>query len=233
MIYKKSIFDIILKVSLFIVMIGILMVAGFIIKFYAYADLTYYKKILLIVAYGFFIFLTNFISKNLDKIRNIASEEWFEDRKRIDKIWIIRLLIFFLLIILLNYLNGILKDYLELQLPLNQIIVENEIKNSPVKTWFYFHIVLVAPILEELIFRKIFMNLFFKKNNFVNHTLSITFSGLIFAFLHETSLSLFLIFYASPGILLAFVYRYFRDIRLPICIHILNNCIFLLINLAI
>ncbi|GEO78232.1 hypothetical protein LMI01_05630 [Companilactobacillus mindensis] len=83
--------------------------------------------------------------------------------------------------------------------------------------------IFVAPILEEIIFRGIFMNWFFVNNPL----LSVLFSGLIFGYVHAPfnadtdwiyALSKILL-----GIVLAAVYYRTKNIKADISVHFLNN----------
>ncbi|PWG00579.1 CPBP family intramembrane metalloprotease [Levilactobacillus bambusae] len=81
----------------------------------------------------------------------------------------------------------------------------------------------VAPLVEELLFRGIFFQYFFVKDTFWSNWLGILVSGFIFGYLHNPALSLNLIFYSALGCVLAFAYLHFRDIRYNIGLHFLNN----------
>lgn len=93
--------------------------------------------------------------------------------------------------------------------------------------------VIVAPTLEEIIFRGIFMNWFFLNRPFV----SILLSGIIFGYVHAPfgtgtdwiyALSKILL-----GIILAGVYYRTKNIKANITVHFLNNFLAIFAGLAI
>lgn len=93
---------------------------------------------------------------------------------------------------------------------------------------FKIIVALIGPIFEELIFRGIFFNTFFTKENSRNKWLGIICSGLLFGLAHEPHLSKFLIIYWLLGSILAWVYLQTRDLRYSMAAHILNNLLSLL-----
>ncbi|KRO16245.1 CPBP family intramembrane glutamic endopeptidase [Lacticaseibacillus saniviri] len=82
-----------------------------------------------------------------------------------------------------------------------------------------------APFIEEFVFRGLFMNLFWNKDNSLNNVLAVVTSGLAFGWLHEPRISVFLLVYASMGMALAAAYRYNRDLRYSIGLHMTINLI--------
>ena len=105
--------------------------------------------------------------------------------------------------------------------PHNQQEVVNEMSILPITLFFLAAI--LGPIIEELIFRGVFMNLFWQKDNSLNFWGAVITSGLIFGFLHEPHLTPFLLLYSSLGAILAITYRYHRDLRYSIGLHMLIN----------
>lgn len=87
-----------------------------------------------------------------------------------------------------------------------------------------FHVRLFNPIIEELLTRGIFMNLFFTKQNTSNIVLRIFFSGFLFGISHGLVPSISMIFYCGMGWILSYTY-YLCDnnIYFPILIHIVIN----------
>lgn len=105
--------------------------------------------------------------------------------------------------------------------PQNQEAVLSSMKIMP---WTLFLMAgFLGPVIEELIFRGIFMNLFWKKDTPLNGILAIATSGIVFGLLHEPHLSVFLVLYASLGMVLAFTYRYNRDLRYSLALHMIIN----------
>ncbi|MFD1125579.1 CPBP family intramembrane glutamic endopeptidase [Lentilactobacillus raoultii] len=110
-----------------------------------------------------------------------------------------------------------------LMTPDNQKAVEADQLRLPV--WNAIFSVVLAPIFEELIFRGIFMNYFFNKDNRLNNLLAIIASGLLFGFAHELQFNVNWLMYSGLGCFLSFTYMHFRDIRYSIGLHFLNNFI--------
>ena len=83
--------------------------------------------------------------------------------------------------------------------------------------------IFVAPILEEIIFRGIFMNWFFVNRPF----LSILFSGLLFGYVHAPFAAdtdwIYALSKILLGIVLAGVYYRTKNIKADITVHFLNN----------
>lgn len=103
----------------------------------------------------------------------------------------------------------------------NQQVITSSFNYMP---WTYFvMIALLAPILEELTFRGIFMNLFWRRNNRLNNVAACITSALLFAFMHEQHASVAYLLYFSLGLVLAATYRYHHDIRYSIGLHMFNN----------
>lgn len=105
--------------------------------------------------------------------------------------------------------------------PANQQSVLAEMHILPVTLFFLAG--LLAPFIEELIFRGLFMNLFWQKDTRLNNVLAVVSSGLVFGLMHEPHLSVFLLLYTSLGIVLGWTYRYHRDLRYSIGLHMLIN----------
>lgn len=90
---------------------------------------------------------------------------------------------------------------------------------------FYWMVILVGPIFEELIFRGILLNIILRVNTWANKYFAIVFGGLIFGLVHEPRLSFYLLIYWSMGMILTAVYVFTKDLRYPILVHIFNNAI--------
>lgn len=105
--------------------------------------------------------------------------------------------------------------------PDNQKAVEADQLRLPV--WNAIFSVILAPIFEELIFRGIFMNYFFNKDNRSNNILAIVISGLLFGYAHELQFNVNWLMYSGLGCFLSYTYMHFRDIRYSIGLHFLNN----------
>lgn len=95
-----------------------------------------------------------------------------------------------------------------------------------------FFTIFVAPILEEIVFRGIFMNWFFTNSPF----LSILISGVIFGYVHAPfSASTDWVYALSKillGVVLAGVYYRTKNIKADITVHFLNNFLAILTGLV-
>ncbi|KRM87149.1 CPBP family intramembrane glutamic endopeptidase [Lacticaseibacillus thailandensis] len=103
----------------------------------------------------------------------------------------------------------------------NQQLITSSFNYMPLT--YFVMIALLAPFLEELTFRGIFMNLFWRRNNRLNNIMACVTSALLFAFMHEQHLSLAYLLYFSLGLVLAATYRYHHDLRYSIGLHMFNN----------
>lgn len=79
---------------------------------------------------------------------------------------------------------------------------------------------IIAPILEEIIFRKIIFGVFYKRTNFF---IAATLSALIFGFIHGEPEHILI--YASMGYVFAFLYVKTKRIIVPIIVHMAMNSI--------
>ncbi|MFD1433045.1 CPBP family intramembrane glutamic endopeptidase [Lacticaseibacillus yichunensis] len=90
--------------------------------------------------------------------------------------------------------------------------------------WTVFVMVLlIGPLAEELVFRGLFMTLFWTKDNVFNTTGAVSCSALAFGLLHEPHLSWFLVIYTVMGLALGFTYRRTRDLRWSLALHVIIN----------
>ena len=94
--------------------------------------------------------------------------------------------------------------------------------------------VLIAPILEELVFRISFRKIFAHTN-----FLFIFFSGLFFGGMHVLgSLDnlidlLFIIPYSIPGFMFAYLYTKSKNIFNPISLHFIHNAIMMILQILL
>lgn len=227
---KYKIFNLLKNIVIFILMVSLVLLSGLPMQFYAYDTGFYYASKIWIIIYILLLWFIFVLVSHIDNKRKKFAGNWYEIRKPIDGKWFIRLLIFIFIFGFFNILGEIIQEHLGLGQALNQNIIENQIETFPVKIRLFIHIVIFGPLLEELVFRKVFMDLFFIKDNAYNNFFAVFLSGLIFGLMHENTLSLHLVFYSIPGIILAFIYRYSKDLRYPIVVHILNN-LFSILNM--
>lgn len=124
---------------------------------------------------------------------------------------------FTLLAVGINYLYGLFIDTTA-----NQNLVNEMRMQAPILA--AFQVRLFAPIIEEMIWRGIFMNLFFMKNTAISKVCQVFTSGLFFGFLHTYGINFELLLYSIIGWILASTYYFTKDIRCPIIVHLaLNN----------
>lgn len=88
--------------------------------------------------------------------------------------------------------------------------------------------VIIAPILEELIFRKIIFGSLYKRTNFF---IAATISALIFGFIHGEPVHILI--YASMGYVFAFLYVKTKRIIVPIVAHMGMNLIAVLYQYSV
>lgn len=125
-------------------------------------------------------------------------------------------LVFFIVMIAYN----IFCDYI-LPTTKNQKTIENMINGN---TFFVGILIftIIAPILEELIFRGLFINMIFKQNTFWIPVIS---SGIIFGSLHAVSNITEWLYYVIFGMILAASYKKTETLAVPIALHMINNAI--------
>ncbi|MFC6260840.1 CPBP family intramembrane glutamic endopeptidase [Levilactobacillus fujinensis] len=133
---------------------------------------------------------------------------------------------FFLLMLAVQYAWTFLISMHVLSNPANQKALTSQVIQLPF--WNLAYSILFAPIIEELIFRGIFLNYFFRGNSRTLNFLGVFMSGLIFGYLHTMSLTPTLIMYAGLGWVLGAAYLHFRDIRYNTMLHFLNNAMSLM-----
>lgn len=81
----------------------------------------------------------------------------------------------------------------------------------------------LAPIIEELLYRGIFMNFFWNKQGRKYDILAVLTSGLLFGLLHEPQLSLYLLVYSGIGVAFGALYLKTKDVRCNMIAHIVYN----------
>jgi hypothetical protein len=112
----------------------------------------------------------------------------------------------------------------------NEQTVRSLLQNNPL--YIYFSAVIMAPICEELVFRKGIRNLI------KNDTAFILVSGIFFGFLHITSFEslvdiLYIIPYSSLGIAFAYVLAKEKNIFSTIMLHLMHNGILVSLQILI
>jgi len=101
----------------------------------------------------------------------------------------------------------------------NNAAIKSLMSGSPVAMWMMaISAVFLTPIVEELVFRGVLTNLFFKQE-----WLKIGLSGLVFGSLHSSSTLPSFMIYVTMGLILAMVYRFSGKIQDSIILHFLIN----------
>ncbi len=157
-----------------------------------------------------YIYRKDFIPNFKDFVKN--NIEYF---KKYIKFWFIALG----LIILSNY---IITPFTTSNVSENQQAIVGLLNKIPIYTFIIT--VIIAPILEESVFRLSFRKIFAH-----NNVLFILISGLVFGSMHVLgSLSntidlLFIIPYSIPGMIFAYCYTKSNNIFIPISLHFIHN----------
>lgn len=166
------------------------------------------------------IYKNDFIPNFKDFIKNIKS--YFD---KYIKYW-------FLTLGLMIMSNLIITLFTTSEISNNQEMIVETFKRLPIYTIIVT--IVVAPFLEELVFRMSFRKIFAHSN-----ILFIFFSGFIFGGLHVitslTSLNnlLFIIPYSIPGFMFAYLYTKSNNIMVPIMLHFVHNSVMMLMQLIV
>lgn len=145
--------------------------------------------------------------------------------------------VFFAVLMLLNQIFFIILNNNNL-LPANNnnVGVFNLVQSHKIVLTIYFAI--IAPILEELLFRGVYYLTFIKEfrdstimeiGSSWRYLLVIIFNGLLFAFLHNGTFDLNSVNYFVGGLILSLSYLKTKKISVPIGLHILNNILTMLV----
>lgn len=122
--------------------------------------------------------------------------------------------------IVLGTLNIML--YHQTQTANNNEVSKIMANNMMVMVVFGLSTVLLTPIAEELIFRGVLTNLFFKPNQFWP---KLILSGFVFSIGHMSTTVISFLIYFYMGMVLAFLYQKTGQLKLSIALHGLNNLI--------
>lgn len=130
------------------------------------------------------------------------------------KYWLIAL--FFMILT-----NIILIFYLKNDIPVNEQTVRDIFNINPIST--YISAIIIAPFLEELVFRQAFRDMF--RNNFLFILISSFVFGLFHIIGEELSLInlLYLIPYMIPAIAFSIMLKKTNNVLVPIGFHLLHN----------
>ncbi|KRL53871.1 hypothetical protein FD35_GL000838 [Furfurilactobacillus rossiae DSM 15814] len=155
----------------------------------------------------------------IDDARRYYGNAYIEHQPTRKHTWLMFGVMFFALIVFL-----IIEPLVKTPMPENEKMIERSMMGMPILT-AYVEVVL-APIIEELIFRRLFFVFFFK--GMVNpwkRVLGIVVNGLFFASLHTSLLSPGMWVYAVMGMIFATTYVTTKNVKYSIALHFLNNLI--------
>ena len=113
----------------------------------------------------------------------------------------------------------------------NEQIIRQTFKQNPI--YIFITAVILAPVIEELVFRQSFRNII------TNNWLFIIISGLVFGSLHvitsyETPTDLlYLIPYSAPGIIFAYTLVKSKNIFVPMGLHFIHNGLLLSLQFVV
>lgn len=138
----------------------------------------------------------------------------------------------FIMLILMIASNLIITMFTTTNISNNQETINETLKLAPIYTFIIT--VLIAPILEELVFRLSFRKIFAHTN-----VLFILTSGLIFGSMHVLGTCenlvdlLFIIPYSIPGFIFAYIYTKSKNICIPMSLHFIHNGIMMTLQIVI
>ncbi len=138
----------------------------------------------------------------------------------------------FIMLGLMMLSNLIIINFTSTDVSNNQQIIVDTLKYAPIYTFIVS--VLIAPILEELVFRLSFRKIISK-----NNILYIIISGLIFGSMHVigdfNSIIdlLFIIPYSIPGFIFAYIYSKSNNICISMSIHFIHNGIMMSLQILL
>lgn len=131
-------------------------------------------------------------------------------------------ILFVLVMYGIMYLIDLLfSTFLDIGTPENQKILEEMFRMTPIT--IAMMTVVVAPIVEELIFRGLFTTYFMKNEAALSKIVIVVTSSLFFGLIHEVTPSLSLLYYSSIGTMLSITYLYTKNIKYNILLHFINN----------
>jgi len=187
------------------IVFGVQFVLGLILGIFGIVNLNDSKALNLIsIAIQIVTFIVLFImyyQRIISDFKRLSHRDW------------LTVIVATVIIIIINILGSYLLEYFNVNMS-NQDEIEALFDSLKIPTLLFT--VLMAPVVEELIFRYSF------KTFIKNDILFVILSGLIFGVLHSIGIALLL--YAYIGVSLAIVYlRTNKNIASTITIHMLNN----------
>lgn len=153
----------------------------------------------------------------------------FKDFKKNYKKYLEKYLPYYILALLIMMISNIIINKLTGTIAGNEQAIHDILTKSPI--YIFIQAAIIAPFVEEMVFRQSI------KNIITNKTTFIIASGLIFGGLHVIGNIntiydiLYIIPYATPGIIFAYILTKTDNIFVPMSIHFIHN--FLLVTLQI
>ncbi|KXT85742.1 Membrane-bound protease, CAAX family [Streptococcus sp. DD11] len=116
----------------------------------------------------------------------------------------------------------LIQTFISFETSNNQSQLEEMIRTAPIFTFVYS--VVVAPVLEEFLFRGFLAKYFFPKQKKAWQTLLyLAVSSILFSRLHGPTTTAQFLVYFYMGITLGLAYVTKKDLRYPILLHMINN----------
>lgn len=167
----------------------------------------------IVVAFVIYYIVSRLCKSNINiSVKNITSNLGFKD--------IAYILLLLFTIISITYLA----NQLHQDVSSNQIIVDYYLHNSQVYTTVL--VILVSPVVEESVFRKLVFNMFdITTNNLVNNILGLIFSTVSFCLIHVPNNLQSLIIYGFSGLILCLAYIFKKRLVHPVILHMIVNII--------
>ncbi len=196
-----------------------------VLTFLGYKNLNTTLKIIISLFYNLFILLgVIFIY-----LKIIVKD--FKDFKENLKYYVNNYCKYWILVIGLMLISNIIVSSISnITTPTNQEYIIKLLEKYPIYT--LISTIIIAPILEELIFRLSFRKIF------KNDLLFILLSGLVFGILHLSvaktlSELLYIIPYSIPGFIFAYTLKKSNNILVPISLHMFHNTVLTIIQLIL
>lgn len=165
----------------------------------------------IVVAFIIYYVVSRLCKSNIS-VKNITNNLGFKD--------IAYILLLLFTIISITYLA----NQLHQDVSSNQIIVDYYLHNSQVYTTVL--VILVSPVVEESVFRKLVFNMFdITTNNLVNNILGLIFSTVSFCLIHVPNNLQSLIIYGFSGLILCLAYIFKKRLVHPVILHMVVNII--------
>ena len=165
----------------------------------------------IVVAFIIYYVVSRLCKSNIS-VKNITNNLCFKD--------IAYILLLLFTIISITYLA----NQLHQNSSVNQTIIDYYLHNSQIYTSVL--VILVSPVVEESVFRKLIFNMFdITTNNLVNNMLGLIFSTVSFCLIHVPNNLQSLIIYGCSGLILCLAYIFKKRLIHPVTLHMIVNII--------